>query len=64
MGHPKLLEVNPNPDLSADAGLANMARARGWSYDRLVLQIVEAARSGRRQSSAVPITSTREVSLA
>ena len=40
---PWLLEVNPNPDSSTDAGLANMARAHGWTYDELVMRIFEAA---------------------
>jgi D-alanine-D-alanine ligase len=45
-GQPWVLEVNPNPDLSTDAGLANMARVYGWAYEDLVLEIVEAALQG------------------
>lgn len=38
-GRPWLLEVNPNPDISADAGLARMANAAGIDYETLIRDI-------------------------
>jgi D-alanine-D-alanine ligase len=39
-GQPYVLEVNPNPDLSENAGLARMARANGWEYGELLQQVI------------------------
>jgi D-alanine-D-alanine ligase len=49
-GQPYVIEVNPCPDLSRDAGLARMARAHGWAYDELIMQIVDEA-LGRSQKT-------------
>jgi len=42
-GQPWVLEVNPNPDISDDAGLSRMGQAFGWSYDDLILRITDLA---------------------
>jgi D-alanine-D-alanine ligase len=42
-GKPWVLEVNPNPDLTDEAGLSRMGRAAGWDYPELVRRIAEVA---------------------
>jgi D-alanine-D-alanine ligase len=57
-GQPYVLEVNPTPDLSSNAGLARMGRAFGWSYDDLVMQVVdEALMRSQRHRAAVALVS-------
>ncbi len=42
-GTPYVIDINPNPDLSLDAGLFRQARVAGWSYEELIGRIVEEA---------------------
>jgi D-alanine-D-alanine ligase len=40
---PYVLEVNPNPDISDEAGFARSARAYGFTFPELIAKIVECA---------------------
>ncbi len=54
-GVPYVLEVNPNADLSADAGIARATRVAGMTYSDLVDEIVRlAARRYRMKGMARP----------
>lgn len=48
-GRPWLLEVNPNPDISPDAGLARMAGVAGMNYNSLVRRVCEVALTPRAE---------------
>jgi D-alanine-D-alanine ligase len=51
-GHPWVLEVNPNPDITDAAGLSRMGRAVGWDYAELVRRIAEVALREARGAKA------------
>lgn len=48
-GRPWILEVNANPDIAPDAGLARMAATEGMDYPALISAICEAGLRRRRQ---------------
>lgn len=43
-----VLEVNPNPDVSDDAGLIRSVKAYGWTYDQFVLRVIGFALDRRK----------------
>jgi D-alanine-D-alanine ligase len=49
-GRPWILEVNANPDIADDAGLARMARVTGIEYPALIRNICELALARSRQA--------------
>jgi D-alanine-D-alanine ligase len=50
-GQPWILEVNANPDIAPDAGLARMARVAGDEYPALIRTICEMALARGRQTA-------------
>ena len=53
-GQPWILEVNANPDIAPDAGLARMARVAGIDYATLVRTICELGIARRREQQLQP----------
>ena len=45
-GRVKVLEINPNPDVSPDTGAARQAKAAGMTYRQFIEQIVALALEG------------------
>ena len=58
-GQPWILEVNANPDIAPDAGLARMARVAGIEYSALMRTICELGARPRSRRAVRPRTSGR-----
>jgi len=43
-GNPRVLDVNPNPELSTGVGIHRAVAEAGWSWERFVKQQIEWAR--------------------
>jgi D-alanine-D-alanine ligase len=58
-GLPRLLEVNPNPGWVWDGHLRKACRALGWSYKRMLKEILKAAESrlNKSRKSLMPLIS-------
>ena len=54
-GTPYVIDVNPNCDLSGEAGFARAARAAGMSYGDLVLRLFALALERRNDADTIPL---------
>ncbi|WP_376793017.1 ATP-grasp domain-containing protein [Thermoflexus sp.] len=57
-GTPYVIDVNPNPDISLDAGFVRSAAAAGYDYGRMAAHILRIAwaRRSRRAPASLPLS--------